>query len=459
MNCRSELLGEAHRRALAYVEGARDRRVYPDTAALAGLAGFDEPLPTTGADAIETIDRLDRLGSPATVASTGGRYFGFVVGGSLPTALATDWMVSAWDQCSTMPVNSPAVAKIESVAASWILDVLTLPSESAVAFVTGASAGNLIALAAARRHLLLKRGYDVDEQGLCGAPKLRIVASEEIHATLIKMLGILGLGRSCIERVETDGQGRVRVDKLPPLDDTTIVCLQAGNVNSGAFDPFRAVAERVRAAGAWLHVDGAFGLWARAAPAFAHLADGVDLADSWVTDGHKYLNVPYDCGIVICRHPDALRGSMSLAAAYMPTGEQVPAKDMVVEFSRRARGVPVWAALRTLGRDGVADLVARTSRHATSLANGLRELGFDIHNDIVLNQVVASIGSPELTSRVCQLAQLDGTCWFGTTRWKGRDAIRLSVSSWASTDEDISASLAAIARAVSTARLELRTKV
>jgi glutamate/tyrosine decarboxylase-like PLP-dependent enzyme len=449
-----ELLHDAQRRSLAYVEQAPHRAVYPDADAVRALQLFDEPLPAGTTDGSETLALLDRVGSPATVASTGGRYFGFVVGGSLPSALAADWLVSAWDQSSTMPVNSPAVAAIEAVAARWILGLLGLPEDAAVGFVTGASIGNLVALTAARRHLLLKAGYDVDDKGLSGAPDLRVVVSDEIHATLLKMLGILGLGRARVERIPTDEQGRVRASLLPPLDDRTIVCLQAGNVNSGAFDPFREVAAATRAAGAWLHVDGAFGLWARAAPERAQLADGVELADSWVTDAHKYLNVPYDSGIVICRHPQSLRGAMSLTAAYMPVEEQVPAKDLLPEFSRRARGVPVWAALRTLGQSGVADLVERICRLAQRLAHGLADMGFEIHNDVVLNQVVASAGTPELTRRIRELVEEEGTCWFGPTRWRGRDAVRFSVSSWATTEADIDRSLAAIASAARRARAE-----
>ena len=446
------LLADAQRRALAYLENVTARSVYPDAAAIQGLKAFDEPLPDDPLAPETTLRLLDEAGSPATVASAGARYFGFVVGGSLPVALAADWLISAWDQTATMPVTSPTAAKLEAVASRWLLDILGLPAESAVAFVTGASIGNLLGLAAARHHLLRRVGYDVEAQGLFGAPPLRVVASAEIHSTLIKVLGILGLGRSRIETVETDAQGRLIPDRLPPLDDRTIVCIQAGNVNSGSFDPFRDVIARARTAGAWVHVDGAFGLWAGASAKTRHLVDGIDGADSWVTDGHKWLNVPYDCGMIACRHPEALRGAMGLTAAYMLSSEEIPAKDLGPEFSRRARGITVWAALRTLGRTGVADLVDRCCAHARRMAEGLRALGFDIHNDVVLNQIVASFGDAAQTARIQALVEQDGTCWFGPTQWRGRPAVRISISSWATGDGDIDAALAAIGRAVDTMR-------
>ncbi|HZH28684.1 MAG TPA: aminotransferase class V-fold PLP-dependent enzyme [Azospirillaceae bacterium] len=447
------LYADAHRRALAYMEGIAARRVYPDGNALAGLSAFDEALPEQPLPPEDTLRLLDEVGGPATVASTGGRYFGFVVGGSLPVALAADWLVSAWDQCATMPVSSPVSAKVEQVAGRWMTEILGLPTSSAVAFVTGASMGNLLGLAAARHHLLRRLGYDVESQGLFGAPRLRVVASAEIHSTLVKDLGILGFGRDCVERVPTDAQGRLIPEELPELDDRTIVCVQAGNVNSGSFDPFRAVVAKARAAGAWVHVDGAFGLWAAASPRLRALVDGIEGADSWVTDGHKWLNVPYDCGVVVCRHPDALRGAMGLSAAYMPTGEAVPAKDLLAEFSRRARGIPVWAALRTLGRQGVADMVERNCAQAQRMAAGLRALGAEILNDVVLNQIVVSFGDAERTAHVQRAVEQDGACWFGPTQWQGRAAVRISISSWATTDEDIDGALAAIGRILGEGRV------
>lgn len=446
----------AQEKALDYLANVYGRRVFPDEAAIAGLAAFDEPLGQEPQDALGTIQLLNRVGSPATVATGGGRYFGFVTGGSLPVATAADWLVTAWDQTGTMPVSSPVAAKLEAVAGRWVREILGLPDEAVTGFVTGASIGNLVALAAARRHLLMRSGYDVDAQGLSGAPEIRIVAGTEVHSTVLKMLSILGFGRDRIELVESDAEGRIRPDKLPPLDARTILILQAGNVNSGAFDPFEEAIAAARAAGAWVHVDGAFGLWAAASPDYAHLTAGVELADSWVTDGHKWLNVPYDCAMVICRHAVALRGAMGISAAYMPGSGEIPMKDLVPDFSRRPRGVTVWAALRTLGRDGVAELVERCCRHAERLAEGLRRIGFTIHNDVVLNQIVASIGDGAFTEAVRAEVERGGECWFGPTNWQGRQAVRFSVSSWATTEADIKRSLSAIEAAVETVRSDTR---
>jgi glutamate/tyrosine decarboxylase-like PLP-dependent enzyme len=438
----------AAERGLAYAATINQRDVFPKPAEIAALEAFGEPWPDQSSPPIETLSLLDRYGSPATVATTGGRYFGFVTGGALPAALAADWLTAAWDQAAVLPVLSPAVAKIEAVAAKWVLDALHLPADAAVAFPTGASHGNVVALAAARRAVLLRQGYDVDERGLQNAPPIRIVVSDETHSTVIKGLGLLGIGRGTAEVVRTDTQGRMQPQWLPPLDDRTIVCVQAGNVNSGAFDPMVEIAAKTRAAGAWLHVDGAFGLWARASPSYADLAAGAELADSWVTDGHKWLNTPYDCGIVICRDKAALLGAMSITAAYMPGGETVPAKDMLVEFSRRARGVTVWAALRSLGRQGLSDLVARTCAHAQRFAEQLRKKGFTVHNDVVLNQVVVSYKSAERTAAIREAVAAGGVAWFGPTKWRGHDAFRISVSSWATTTDDVDAAITALDAAV-----------
>lgn len=444
------LFDDAHERARLYVERIFDRRVFPDTDALAGLSAFDEDLPDRPTDALATIRLLDTAGSPATVASTGGRYFGFVTGGSLPVATAADWIATSWDQNGPMPVTSPAAAKIEAVAGRWVREILGLPADAATGFVSGASMGNLVGLAAARTHLSKRAGYDFEAKGGYGAPPLRIVAGGEVHSSLSKAVGILGLGTDRVERAETDGQGRIRPDVLPPLDDRTILCLQAGNVNSGSSDPFEPLVAAAREAGAWVHVDGAFGLWAAASPAHAHLLRGVEGADSWATDGHKWLNVPYDCGLIICRHPEALRSAMGIKAAYLPASDQIPMKDMTPELSRRASGITLWAALRALGRSGVAELVDRCCAHTSTLAEGLKRIGFEIHNDVVLNQIVATIGDADFTEAVRAEVERDGGCWFGSTHWQGRPAVRFSVSSWATTGRDIQQSLEAIERAVAT---------
>jgi glutamate/tyrosine decarboxylase-like PLP-dependent enzyme len=346
---------------------------------------------------------------------------------------------------------SPTAARLEEVALGWLTDLLGLPTGNAGAFVTGATAANFTALAAARRALLLRRGWDVDEDGLFGAPPLRVVVGEEVHASVTKALGMLGLGRARVLRVATDGQGRMRADALPEIDDQTIVCVQAGNVNTGAFDPIAAICARAGAAGAWVHVDGAFGLWAAASPAHAHLAEGIAAADSWATDGHKYLNTPYDSGVVLCRHPAAMRGAMMVGAAYLQDDGGREPSHYGPEFSRRARGVEVWAALRALGRSGVAELVGRTCRHARRFAEALGGAGHAVLNEVVLNQVLVSFGDDETTRRVIAGVQAEGTCWCGGTVWQGRAAMRISVSSWATSDEDVERSVAAILRCAGSA--------
>jgi glutamate/tyrosine decarboxylase-like PLP-dependent enzyme len=430
--------------AIRYLATVDERRVAPDPASLRGLADMAQPLPLQPLAATEVLKRLDRYGSPATVASAGGRFFGLVVGATLPAALAARVLASAWDQVVFNDATSPVGCALERVAAGWLLDLLGLPPEAHVSFVTGASMASFTCLAAARERLLARAGHDAAAQGLWGAPSVRVVASEETHVTVIKALTLLGWGKANIERAPTDDQGRVRIDALPALDERTIVCLQAGNVNSGAFDPIEAVCERAREAGAWVHVDGAFGLWAAASPARRRLVEGLSCADSWVVDGHKWLNTPYDCGIAIVRDAEALHGAMVTQAPYLKPGAQIAPKDMTPEFSRSARGVEVWAALLSLGRLGVVELIERCCGHARLLAEGLRAAGYEILNEVVLNQVVASIGTAEQHARIMELAQASGECWFGVTVWRGRSAIRLSVSSWKTDEADIERTLAAI---------------
>jgi glutamate/tyrosine decarboxylase-like PLP-dependent enzyme len=327
-----------------------------------------------------------------------------------------------------------------------MLDVLGLPRTCATGFVTCATMANFSALAAARHALLTRKGWDVEKHGLFGAPPITVVVGEEVHVSVLKALGLLGLGRDRVVRVPVDGQGRMRADALPPLDDHTIVCIQAGNVNTGAFDRADAIVPQARQAGTWVHVDGAFGLWAAAAPGRQQLLAGYADADSWATDAHKWLNVPYDSGVVFVREPQHLRSAMSMSAAYLVSGARRDPYDYTPEFSRRARGVEVWAALRSLGRGGLADLVERSCCHASRFADGLRAAGFAILNDVVINQVLVSFGDPETTRQVIAAVQADGTCWVGGTVWQGHTAMRISVSSWATTDDDVEQSLAAMLR-------------
>lgn len=442
---RETLLLDTARRAARYLDGLDQRAVAPSSGALEGLRALaDESLPERGLSAESVLAALDDVGSPATVASAGGRFFGFVVGGSLPAALAANWLASAWDQNAAYASVSPVAAALEETALRWLLELLALP-RGAGAFVTGATMANFTALAAARHALLAREGWDVEAQGLFGAPPLEVVVGAEVHPSVGKALGLLGLGRDRVVSVPADAQGRIQASALPPLAPRTIVCLQAGNVNSGASDPFPAIVERARAAGAWVHVDGAFGLWARACPATAGGVEGVEGADSWSVDFHKWLNVPYDSAAALVRDATALEAAMALApAAYLVEGEGRSPCRFTPEFSRRARGVDVWAALRSLGRDGVSALIERCCRHARRFAEGLRAAGFEILNAVVLNQVVVDLGSAERAERVVHSLQTDGRCWCGPTRWQGRPALRISVSSWRTTDEDVERSLQAI---------------
>lgn len=433
-----ELLAAAAERASRYLKSLETRRVAPDPRAVARLAAFDVPLPNEPTDALEVLRQLDEIGSPATMAMAGPRFFGFVIGGSLPAALSADWLATAWDQNTGLYNVTPATAVIEQVALKWLLDVLQLPPTCAGAFVTGTTVAHITALAAARHAVLEKAGWNVEADGLFGAPPITVVVSAEAHPTLFKALGVIGLGRNRVVKVPVDAQGRMRADALPPIKGPTIVCAQAGNVNTGSFDPIRQICERAREGGAWVHVDGAFGLWARVAPSRAHLVDGIENADSWATDGHKWLNVPYDSGIAFVHDGETLRKSMAVTAEYLPSvTEHRNPSDYTPELSRRARGVDIWAGLLSLGRSGLAELVERNCRQARRFASGLAAAGVEILNDVALNQVLVSFGDAERTRRVIAAIQEDGTCWCGETAWQGRIAMRISVISWATTDADV----------------------
>ncbi len=441
------LLERTSQRALAYLEGLDRRAVAPDPGAVTALSALDEPLPSGPTDPDAVLELLDRLVSPATMATAGSRFFGFVIGGALPTALAANWLAAAWDQNAALANVTPGAARLEAVALRWLLDLLGLPPESAGAFVTGGTMANFTALAAARHAVLKQAGWNVEADGLIGAPPVTIIVGAEVHPTLLKSLGLLGLGRNRVLRVPADAQGRMIAAQLPRIGGPTIVCTQAGNVNSGACDPVGEICTRLAGTGSWVHVDGAFGLWAAAVPKLRHLVAGVAAADSWATDAHKWLNVPYDSGLAFVRNGAALQSAMAITAEYLPSEspERNPA-DFTPELSRRARGVEVWAALRSLGRSGVAELVGGCVRHAQRFAEGLKAAGFEVLNEVVLNQVVVSFGDAARNQRVIAAIQADGTCWCGTTVWQGRPAMRISVSSWATTGEDVEKSLAAIVR-------------
>jgi len=442
-----DLLEDAAHRAISYLEALDARSVAPGTDAIARLSVLDEPLLEGPSPPEEVLRLLDEICSPATTAMAGPRFFGFVIGGSLPVSLAANWLAGAWDQNTGLYTPTPATSHLEQVALRWLLSLFNLPAKAGGAFVTGATMANFSALAAARHALLKRAGWNVEAEGLFGAPEITVVVGEEAHPTLFKALGLLGLGRNRVLRVPVDSQGRMRAEAIPHLSGPTIVCAQAGNVNTGAFDPVREVCDVAHRAEAWVHVDAAFGLWAATAPTTVHLTTGLADADSWATDFHKWLNVPYDSGIALVRDADALRAAMSITAEYLPTASPFRnPSDFTPELSRRARGVEVWAALRSLGRQGVSELVERNCRHARRFADGLRAAGYEILNDVVLNQVLVRFGDAETTNRVISNLQADGTCWCGGTVWQSQTAMRISVSSWATQDTDVEHSLDAMLR-------------
>ena len=440
------LLRDAANRAARYLQALPERRVSPAPSALEGLGRFSRPLQDHPVAPAEVLEELDTIGSPATVASAGGRFFGFVIGGSLPAALAANILAAAWDQNAVLEITSPVAASLEKVCRTWIADVFGLPTEAEVGFVTSATMANFAGLAAARHALLQAQGWDVEAKGLFGAPLITVIVGDEVHVSLLKALSMLGLGRDRVVRVPVDGQGRIIPIKIPQIEGPTVVCLQAGNVNTGAFDPVEEIVSKLQGTSAWIHVDGAFGLWAAASPSRRHLARGVEKADSLATDAHKWLNVPYDSGFVIVRDKRHLNAAMSSSAAYLIEGETRDPHLFVPEMSRRARAIEIWAALRSLGRAGLADLIDRCCDHARYFADALEAAGHDVLNEVVLNQVLVSFGAADVTRRVIARVQEDGTCWCGGTVWQGKTAMRISVSSWATTDHDVARSLDAILR-------------
>ncbi len=440
-----DILTDASRRAIRYLEELESRSVAPSPEAVANLKAFDEPLPEGPSSPSATLKLLDEIGSPATTAMAGRRFFGFVIGGALPVTLGANWLAGAWDQNSALYRATPSAAYIEEISLRWLLEILDLPAGCAGSFVTGATVANLCALAAARHAVLARAGWDVEANGLFGAPPITVIVGGEVHPSVSKSLGILGLGRSRVVKVPVDGSGRMIAAKIPAISGPTILCAQAGNVNTGAFDPVADICARAKAGGAWVHVDGAFGLWAAATRRLKHLAAGIGLADSWATDAHKWLNVPYDCGLAFVRDPDSLRAAMAVTAEYLPTKSEFrnPA-DFTPELSRRARGIEVWAALRTLGREGIAEMIEQNCAQARRFAEKLSAAGFEILNEVVLNQVLVAFGDAERTKRVIEAIQSEGTCWCGITVWQGRTAMRISVSSWATTTADVDRSVEAM---------------
>jgi glutamate/tyrosine decarboxylase-like PLP-dependent enzyme len=436
----------AAERAQSYVNGSCERRVSPSEGALAALAELHESFPASSTPASDVIKRLDQIGSATTMATTGGRYFGFVNGGMVPAAMAANWLAAAWNQNAALRVMSPIAAELEEIVLRWVCEALGLPKECTGGLVTCATMANFTALVTARQALSARSGWDVAADGMFGAPPIEVIVGAEVHASILKALSLAGFGRKRVTIVEADGQGRMRADKLPRLSKQTIVCIQAGNVNTGAFDPAWEICKAARDQGAWVHVDGAFGLWARISSKYDHLTRGLEQADSWATDAHKWPNVGYDSGLVLVRDGEALRASIGITAAYLESGSRREPMHHAPESSRRARGVELWAALKSMGRAGLCELIERTCAHAQRFAEALRGAGFDVLNDVVINQVLVSFGRPEATREVIRRVQEDGTCWCGGTVWQGKTAMRISVSSWATTEADVEGSLEAIFR-------------
>lgn len=446
-----DLLADAAERSNRYLAMLEDRPVapHPDSANAAAIA-LGGQLPKEGLQDPEVLSLLDEFGSPSTVASAGPRYFGFVTGGSLPAALAANWLAGAWDQNAFSRVSSPIGSTVEQIAERWLVNLLGLPEETSASFVTGATMANVTCLVSARTALLSQLDWSLEEQGMFGAPEIQVVVGDEVHASMRKALAFTGFGRERVTRVPVDDQGRMRADALPNIKAPAIVCLQAGNVNTGAFDPADEIIPALAGPGVWFHVDGAFGMWAAAAPERAHFVAGYEAADSWAVDGHKWLNVPYDSGIAFVKDRTAVVRANTIRAAYLPDDpDDRDPYDYTPEASRRLRGIEIWAALRSLGQSGVEDLVERCCRHATRFADGLSAAGYEVLNDVVLNQVLVSFGPPEKTNRVVDGVQREGTCWAGGTTWQGRTAMRISVSGWSTTTEDVDKSLEAILRIAS----------
>jgi glutamate/tyrosine decarboxylase-like PLP-dependent enzyme len=441
---RAALLAEAAERASRYLRQLGDRPVAPPPEAVLAVDELDFPLPEAGLEPSRVLALLDDVGSPATVASAGPRYFGFVTGGAWPVAVAASWLLAAWDQNAALSVMSPVATRLDSVAIGWVGQLLGLPAGTSGGFVSGATMANAACLASARDAVLAKAGWDAASLGLVGAPPVQVVVGAEIHAAALKALGLIGLGRGRALRLPVDDQGRVVPDHLPDLDRPAIVCLQAGNVNSGASDPFPPLIDWAHAHGAWVHVDGAFGLWAAACPEVAGEVAGVAAADSWATDAHKWLNTTYDCGVALVRDAGALRAAMQAEASYLPVGAARDPMLFTPQSSQRARGAEVWAVLAALGRAGVARLVGRHVALARRFACGLSAGGLEILNEVRLNQVVAACADPGTTGEMIAALQREGTCWCGPTTWRGRRAMRISISNWATTEADVDRSVAAV---------------
>lgn len=446
---RSDIFKKAEAYGLEYLSQAFDRNVFPMENALDRLSQLDEQLPERPTEINEAVDLLHSIGSPATVTTMGGRYFGFVTGGVVPASLAAKNLSMFWDQVSAMEIMSPISSKLETVVEKWIVELLGLPSHTSAGFVSGSSMANFCGLAAARYRILKNQNWDITEKGLFDAPKIRVVTGRHAHSTVLKAISLIGLGKSNIEWVEVDEQGRIIPELIPTLDSKTILILQAGNVNSGSFDNFKVICEKARAQGAWIHIDGAFGLWAQTVKKLKHLTDGSEYAHSWALDGHKTLNTPYDSGMILCEDREALVSALHMSGGYIITSQGRDGMFYTPEMSRRARAIEFWAALRYLGRQGLDEMIQGFHDRAIQFANGLRKInGYHILNDVVFNQVIVKCDTDEITEKVITKIQQERECWVGGSIWQGQKVIRISVCSWATTPADIDRSVKSFERSL-----------
>ena len=436
------LFNKAVEYGMEYLSEVNVRSVITSTQAIFDLKFFEESLPKEPTPATEIIDLLNEYGAPATVAQMGGRYFGFVTGGSVPAGIAAKSLATFWDQSSSMYVQSPLVSVLETVVESWLKEVFNLPPDTVAGFVTGSSAANFCSLAAARFRILNTLGWNVNQNGLRNAPRVRIVTGRHAHSTVVKALMLLGFGKNDIEWVDVDEQGRLIVEKLPPLGPDTILILQAGNVNSGAFDPFSEIHQAVKDSGAWVHIDGAFGLWANVSTELKHLTHGIEFANSWAVDGHKTLNTPYDCGIVLCKDRDALTLALHMVGDYIVYSEQRDGMLYTPDMSRRSRIIELWATIKSLGTKGISEMILNMHHRAVQFAHEIMDVkGFVVLNEVVFNQVLVMCETDEITDTVLNKIQQAGVCWVGGSVWFGRKVIRISVCSWVTTETDITLSV------------------
>jgi glutamate/tyrosine decarboxylase-like PLP-dependent enzyme len=427
--------------AFEYADASSKRNVFPTTEAIEGLKKFEEDLPRHTGKAEEILEQLHKYGSPATVMETGGRYFGFVIGGTIPASIATSWLSDFWDQNAGMYMTSPVVSKLETVVERWLQELFGFPDSVVSGFVSGTTTAVFCALAAARYRLLKQLGWDVNAKGLFNAPGIRIVTGKHAHGAVLKAISMLGLGKDNIEWVDVDNQGRIIPGQIPVLDANTILILQAGNVNSGSFDPFGEIIDKAVDAKAWIHIDGAFGLWASCSENLRYLTNGIEKASSWSVDGHKTLNTPYDCGIVLCNDKDALLSALHVTGSYLMHTTARDGYSYTPEMSRRARIVELWSAIKYLGQDGIRELVDGLHERSIQFANEIAKAGFHVMNEVVFNQVLVSCENDDITGKTLELIQQSGECWCGSAQWDDRTVIRVSVSSWATTAEDITRSV------------------